>query len=127
MAPTLAVPPSRFRVVMGTAFPGVGADALTDGSGQLAGWCSNTTDYQARRADAVAAIAGEIEVLHTLNGTAIAVGRTLIAILENTNEPTAAFPCRTPSSPSAPRVSASCAGAPEPHLDRHAGPPENAR
>ncbi|MGZ8610749.1 MAG: serine--tRNA ligase, partial [Actinomycetota bacterium] len=26
---------------------------------------------------------GEIEVLHTLNGTATAVGRTLIAILEN--------------------------------------------
>ncbi len=47
--------------------------------------CSNTTDYQARRlgaryrADADAAP----EPLHTLNGTAVAVGRTLIALLEN--------------------------------------------
>jgi seryl-tRNA synthetase len=46
--------------------------------------CSNTTDYQARRLriryrDA----AGESAVAHTLNGTAVAVGRTLIALLEN--------------------------------------------
>ena len=46
--------------------------------------CSNTTDYQARRMQTrVRRSSGEIEVLHTLNGTATAVGRTLIAILEN--------------------------------------------
>jgi seryl-tRNA synthetase len=46
--------------------------------------CSNTTDYQARRMQTrVRRASGEIEVLHTLNGTATAIGRTLIAILEN--------------------------------------------
>ncbi len=46
--------------------------------------CSNYTDYGARRARTrVRRASGEIEVLHTLNGTATAVGRTLIAILEN--------------------------------------------
>ena len=45
--------------------------------------CSNTTDYQARRLSI--RVRGErgIEPLHTLNGTAVAVGRTLIALLEN--------------------------------------------
>jgi len=46
--------------------------------------CSNTTDFQARRLrirykDA----AGDNHLAHTLNGTGVAVGRTLIAILEN--------------------------------------------
>ncbi len=46
--------------------------------------CSNCTDYQARRMQTrVRRSSGDIEVLHTLNGTATAVGRTLIAILEN--------------------------------------------
>ena len=46
--------------------------------------CSNCTDYQARRLQArVRRAEGPVEVLHTLNGTATAVGRTLIAILEN--------------------------------------------
>jgi seryl-tRNA synthetase len=46
--------------------------------------CSNCTDYQARRLQTrVRRPAGPVEVLHTLNGTATAVGRTLIAILEN--------------------------------------------
>jgi seryl-tRNA synthetase len=47
--------------------------------------CSNTTDYQARRlqiryrpTDAKRPV-----VAHTLNGTAVAVGRTIIALLEN--------------------------------------------
>ena len=47
--------------------------------------CSNTTDFQARRLGArfrPATDAGP-EVLHTLNGTAVAVGRWLIALLEN--------------------------------------------
>jgi len=46
--------------------------------------CSNTTDYQARRMQTrVRRADGSLEVLHTLNGTATAIGRTLIAILEN--------------------------------------------
>ena len=46
--------------------------------------CSNYVDYGARRAQTrVRRKAGAIEVLHTLNGTATAIGRTIIAILEN--------------------------------------------
>jgi seryl-tRNA synthetase len=46
--------------------------------------CSNCTDYQARRLQTrVRREDGSIEILHTLNGTATAIGRTLIAILEN--------------------------------------------
>ena len=45
--------------------------------------CSNTTDYQARRLNIRAKDEGSTSVLHTLNGTAIAVGRILIALIEN--------------------------------------------
>jgi seryl-tRNA synthetase len=47
--------------------------------------CSNTTDYQARRLDARfrPSAGGGPRHLHTLNGTAVAVGRTIIAIAEN--------------------------------------------
>ncbi len=47
--------------------------------------CSNTTDYQARRLDARFRPEAEAppEFLNTLNGTAVAVGRTLIALIEN--------------------------------------------
>ncbi len=45
--------------------------------------CSNTTDYQARRLGIRVRRERQTEVLHTLNGTAAAVGRTLIALLEN--------------------------------------------
>ena len=45
--------------------------------------CSNTTDYQARRLGIRVRREKRTETLHTLNGTAIAVGRTLIALLEN--------------------------------------------
>jgi seryl-tRNA synthetase len=46
--------------------------------------CSNYTDYGARRGQTrIRRTSGEVEVLHTLNGTATAIGRTLIAILEN--------------------------------------------
>ena len=47
--------------------------------------CSNTTDYQARRLDCrfrPEPDAPPVHV-HTLNGTAVAVGRTLIALIEN--------------------------------------------
>ncbi len=46
--------------------------------------CSNTTDYQARRLDIrYRGAEGKPAHLHTLNGTAVAVGRTIIALLEN--------------------------------------------
>src|SRR3954454_13920032 len=50
--------------------------------------CSNTTDYQARRLGCrYRAGDGEsAQVVHTLNGTAIAVGRTMIALIENRQE-----------------------------------------
>jgi seryl-tRNA synthetase len=45
---------------------------------------SNTTDYQARRLGIRYRPAeGRPETVHTLNGTAVAVGRTIIALLEN--------------------------------------------
>jgi seryl-tRNA synthetase len=46
---------------------------------------SNTTDYQARRLDARFRPGPEAnpEPVHTANGTAVAVGRTLIALIEN--------------------------------------------
>jgi len=45
---------------------------------------SNTTDFQARRLEIrMRRENGRPEVLHTLNGTAVAVSRTLIALLEN--------------------------------------------
>ena len=45
--------------------------------------CSNTTSFQARRLNIRAKSEGDTIVLHTLNGTAIAVGRILIALIEN--------------------------------------------
>ncbi len=46
--------------------------------------CSNCTDYQARRLQTrVRRSDGRVEPLHTLNGTATALSRTPIAILEN--------------------------------------------
>jgi seryl-tRNA synthetase len=45
---------------------------------------SNTTDYQARRLDIrYRGADGKPRYAHTLNGTAVAVARTLIALLEN--------------------------------------------
>ena len=50
--------------------------------------CSNTTDFQARRLNI--RLRGEqgeggqrLQTPHTLNGTAVAVGRTIVALLEN--------------------------------------------
>jgi seryl-tRNA synthetase len=46
--------------------------------------CSNTTDFQARRLGIrYRPEGGRPEEVHTLNGTAVAVGRTIIAIVEN--------------------------------------------
>lgn len=44
---------------------------------------SNTTDFQARRLNIKYQDKGETRFVHTLNGTAFAIGRTIIAIIEN--------------------------------------------
>ncbi|PID46637.1 MAG: serine--tRNA ligase [Proteobacteria bacterium] len=47
--------------------------------------CSNTRDFQARRMQARFrnSETGKPELLHTLNGSGLAVGRTLVAVIEN--------------------------------------------
>ena len=47
--------------------------------------CSNTGDFQARRMNTRYRVAGEKknEFVHTLNGSGLAVGRTLVAVIEN--------------------------------------------
>ena len=46
--------------------------------------CSNCTDFQARGLNIrVRRKDGTVEVLHTLNGTAISLARTMVAVLEN--------------------------------------------
>jgi len=47
--------------------------------------CSNCGDFQARRMDARTKAAGEkgTRYVHTLNGSGLAVGRTLVAVMEN--------------------------------------------
>ena len=47
--------------------------------------CSNCGDFQARRMDARTKKAGEkgARFVHSLNGSGLAVGRTLVAVMEN--------------------------------------------
>ncbi|NVK87375.1 MAG: serine--tRNA ligase [Gammaproteobacteria bacterium] len=45
--------------------------------------CSNLADFQARRMQARTKVDGKTELLHTLNGSGLAVGRTLVALVEN--------------------------------------------
>ena len=46
--------------------------------------CSNCTDFQARNLNIrVRRKNGEVEILHTLNGTAVSLARSIIAIVEN--------------------------------------------
>jgi seryl-tRNA synthetase len=47
--------------------------------------CSNCGDFQARRMDARTKAAAEkgTRFVHTLNGSGLAVGRTLVAVMEN--------------------------------------------
>jgi seryl-tRNA synthetase len=47
--------------------------------------CSNCGDFQARRMDARTKKAGEkgTRFVHTMNGSGLAVGRTLVAVMEN--------------------------------------------
>ncbi|MGF1576543.1 MAG: serine--tRNA ligase [Cyanophyceae cyanobacterium] len=51
--------------------------------------CSNCWDFQARRADIRCKTAGQkgTEYVHTLNGSGLAVGRTMAAVLENYQQP----------------------------------------
>ena len=52
--------------------------------------CSNCTDFQARRASIKYRSPGEFKgsrLVHTLNGSGLAVGRTLVAVLENYQRP----------------------------------------
>ena len=49
--------------------------------------CSNTTDYQARRLKVRVRGDSGNRLVHTLNGTACAMGRTILAILENHQQP----------------------------------------
>ena len=51
--------------------------------------CSNCTDFQARRMQARwrNPETGKPEPLHTLNGSGVAVGRALIAVMENYQQP----------------------------------------
>ncbi len=50
--------------------------------------CSNCTDFQARSLNIrVRREDGKVEVVHTLNGTAISLARALVAVLENYAEP----------------------------------------
>ena len=44
---------------------------------------SNTRDFQARRARIRTKIDNKNLLVHTLNGSSLAVGRTLVAIMEN--------------------------------------------
>lgn len=49
--------------------------------------CSNFGDYQARRMQARARNAqGKPELVHTLNGSGLAIGRTLLAVMENNQQ-----------------------------------------
>jgi seryl-tRNA synthetase len=45
--------------------------------------CSNCTEYQARRLKTRIRVESGTRLVHTLNGTALAVGRAIIALLEN--------------------------------------------
>ncbi|MCX8174128.1 MAG: serine--tRNA ligase [Thermoplasmata archaeon] len=45
--------------------------------------CSNCTDYQARRLNIRYRDADGLKYVHTLNSTALAIGRTIVAIMEN--------------------------------------------
>jgi seryl-tRNA synthetase len=51
--------------------------------------CSNCTDFQSRRAKLRyrPSDGGRVRLLHTLNGSGLAIGRTLVAILENYQQP----------------------------------------
>jgi len=49
--------------------------------------CSNSLDYQARRSSKRSKIDKKNKYIHTLNGSGLAIGRTMAAILENGQQP----------------------------------------
>jgi seryl-tRNA synthetase len=49
--------------------------------------CSNCTDYQARRLKTRFRTDSGPQLVHTLNGTAVAIGRAIVALLENHQRP----------------------------------------
>jgi len=53
--------------------------------------CSNYLDYSARRLGARVRTGGGTELVHTLNGTACAVGRTLVFLFEHCQSPDGGF------------------------------------
>ncbi len=74
----------------GPAYRKYDLEAWMPGRGEAGEWgevtsTSNCTDYQARRLDVRFKTPGQkgTQFVHTLNGTAIATGRAMIAILEN--------------------------------------------
>ena len=74
----------------GPAYRKYDLEAWMPGRGEEGAWgevtsTSNCTDYQARRLNVRYKIAGEkgTKFVHTLNGTAVATGRAMIAVLEN--------------------------------------------
>lgn len=74
----------------GPAYRKYDLEAWMPGRGDSGQWgevtsTSNCTDYQARRLNIRSKTAGQkgTQFVHTLNGTAIATGRAMIAILEN--------------------------------------------
>jgi seryl-tRNA synthetase len=75
----------------GPAYRKYDLEAWMPGRGEAGGWgeitsASNCTDYQARRLGIRVREEGRTSYAHMLNGTAIAVSRTLIALLENFQE-----------------------------------------
>ena len=80
------------RVILSAGDTGFGAARTFDLEVWLPGqqaWreissCSNTRDFQARRMNArFRAADGKVAHVHTLNGSGVAVGRALIAVMEN--------------------------------------------
>jgi seryl-tRNA synthetase len=72
----------------GPAYRKYDLEAWMPGRGESGGWgeitsASNCTDYQARRLGVRVKVEGKNIYAYMLNGTAIAVSRTLIALLEN--------------------------------------------
>ena len=74
----------------GPAYRKYDLEAWMPGRGEHGGWgeitsTSNCTDYQARRLRIryKSKATGKNEFVHMLNGTAVAVSRTLIALMEN--------------------------------------------
>jgi seryl-tRNA synthetase len=69
--------------------PGEPKEPGSGGAGELGRWreissCSTFTDFQARRMNIKFKRAdGKKELVHTLNGSGVAIGRTFAAILEN--------------------------------------------